>query len=57
MKSYGLTDSPFGRFILAMTQDRLSLLKYVDKTAKLKANRPSLCYSQDGSWATAIVNK
>lgn len=49
MKSLALTDSPFGRYILAKTRDRLSQLKYVDKTAKLKATHTGLSYSQNGA--------
>ena len=57
MKTYGITDSPFGKLILAKTEDGLSLLKYVDKSAELKAAHPGPGYSQDDAWATAIVNK
>ena len=57
MKTYGITDSPFGKLILAKTEDGLSLLKYVDKSAELKAAHPGPSYSQDNAWAKAVVNK
>ena len=57
MKTFGITDSPFGKLILAKNEDGLCLLKYVDKSAELKAAHPGPSYSQDDAWATAIVNK